>query len=354
MKKQIVLICLFAIISTFIFPFSGLAKSESMFKDVSTDHWAYHSIQRMYDAHIIPVKKKGVYYPNEQITRAEAAQYIYNALNIEKAQLKNFRFEDVPHKATYSDAVYTLTAIDVIYPAKRFNPNAKVTRAEWSKMVSIAFQIEVDDINYSTFKDVPSTHWAKIYIESLADINIIKGTKVNYFSPQTSITRAQAAVMIDRIFNFQQKLASNEIIYDFLQKHYIHTENEYPSWTKKVVELVNIERNKQGIPPVNEDVKLTQLAVIKGNDFSIKNYFDHYSPLYGYPWDMAGIFDYSFTSFGENIARNFTTPESVVYAWMQSTSHRTNILNPAFTNIGIACTNGNDGQLYWVQLFSSN
>lgn len=353
MKNRLFIICMFTIMGLFIIPLSGFANLNSIYNDVSTNHWAYKSIVKMKEANVIVEKEEGFFYPSEQITRAEAAQYIYNALGVDAVKLPKFKFEDVPQKADYSEAVYTLTSIGVIHPAKKFNPHAKLTRSELCKMIAVAFQIEVDEKNNSRFQDLHSTHWAKHYIETLADIHIIKGTGANHFSPNANVTRAEIAIILDRILSFQQQVSSNEIIYDFLQKHYIISKNQYPDWTKEVIAIVNKERKKHGISSLVEDVKLNQLAVIKANDMLSKKYFDHYSPLYGYPWDMAGIFDYSFTSFGENIARNFTSPESVVRAWMQSTSHRENILNGTFTNIGVACSKGSDGQLYWVQHFSS-
>lgn len=353
MRNLFLMICIFTMISVYSFPLTGLANANSIYKDVSTNHWAYKSIVHMKEANIIVAKEEGLFYPSEHITRAEVAQYIYNALNIEKAKWTSFRFEDVPQNADYSDAVYTLTGLGVIHPAKRFYPNANLTRSELCKMIAEAFQIEVDEKNNSRFYDLHATHWAKHYVESLADTHIIKGTGGNYFSPKGTVTRAEIAIILDRVLSFQQQIASHELVYDFLQKHYINSKNDYPNWTQEVIALVNQERSNHGVSVLEEDVELNQLAVIKGNDMITRKYFEHYSPLYGYPWDMAGIFDYSFTSFGENIAKNFTTPESVVQAWMESTSHRKNILNDTFTNIGVACSRGSDGQLYWVQHFSS-
>lgn len=84
-----------------------------------------------------------------------------------------------------------------------------------------------------------------------------------------------------------------------------------------------------------------------------RNYFEHNSPYYGQSWDMATLFDYDYTSFGENIARNFQSPKEVMDAWMASDKHRSNILNENYTNIGIGIKPNENGNFYWVQLFSS-
>ncbi len=328
------------------------AANTTLYNDISSNHWAYESILTMSDLNIMKESSDGNFYPNRLITRAEAVQYMFNALNIEKTTKTEFLFKDVPQNATYRDALYTLTTLGVIYDTQKFNPNNYLTRAELCKLISIAFDLEVGQKNKAAFRDVSSSHWAKNYIESLADIQIVKGTTKTTFSPNQNVTRAQMATFLERSLNFQNDLASNDVIYDYLQKKYIDTINHNPNWSLKVIELVNKEREKAGLSILKNDSKLTQLSVIKGNDMFKRNYFDHYSPLYGYAWDMAGIFDYSFTSIGENIAKNYTSPESVVQAWLKSPSHKANMMNENYTNIGVSCVSNAEGLTYWVQLFS--
>lgn len=104
---------------------------------------------------------------------------------------------------------------------------------------------------------------------------------------------------------------------------------------------------------MKQDLALNQLAIIKAQDMIQRKYFDHYSPYYGYPWDMATLFDYEFTRFGENIGRNFKKPKDVVNAWMASKEHRDNILKDSYTYIGVGIKADANGNYYWVQLFSS-
>jgi len=83
------------------------------------------------------------------------------------------------------------------------------------------------------------------------------------------------------------------------------------------------------------------------------NYFDHNSPTYGSPFEMAKKFGYSYRSFGENIAYGYTSPESVVKGWMDSSGHKANILNNGYTNIGVGTAKDAQGRIYWVHMFSS-
>ncbi|NLK94084.1 MAG: hypothetical protein GX275_02670, partial [Clostridiales bacterium] len=59
----------------------------------------------------------------------------------------------------------------------------------------------------------------------------------------------------------------------------------------------------------------------------------------------------SFSAKGENLAFGQRTPEAVVNAWMNSSTHRANILEPRFKNVTMWVYNSN-GTLYWSQLFT--
>ncbi|WP_411501577.1 CAP domain-containing protein [Brevibacillus centrosporus] len=115
---------------------------------------------------------------------------------------------------------------------------------------------------------------------------------------------------------------------------------------KQVADLVNQERAKAGLKPVEMDASLNNVAQAKAADMSNNNYFDHTSPTYGSPFDMMKQFGVSFMTAGENIAMGQRTAEEVMNQWMNSEGHRQNIMNPSFTKIGVGYING-----YWVQEF---
>ncbi|KOO41087.1 CAP domain-containing protein [Priestia koreensis] len=119
---------------------------------------------------------------------------------------------------------------------------------------------------------------------------------------------------------------------------------------KKVVELVNQEREKAGLKPLQIDSKLSEVAKAKSQDMKDNNYFDHQSPKYGSPFDMMKKFGVDYSSAGENIAQGQTSPDEVMNSWMNSEGHRKNIMNPNFTHIGVGYVQ--DGN-YWTQEFIS-
>ncbi|MCO4851054.1 CAP domain-containing protein [Bacillus vallismortis] len=120
------------------------------------------------------------------------------------------------------------------------------------------------------------------------------------------------------------------------------------AYEKKVVELTNAERQKQGLKPLQIDETLSKSARAKSQDMKDKNYFDHQSPTYGSPFDMMKSFGISYKTAGENIAKGQKTPEAVVKAWMNSEGHRKNILNANFTHIGVGYVESGS---IWTQQF---
>jgi len=119
---------------------------------------------------------------------------------------------------------------------------------------------------------------------------------------------------------------------------------------KELLELVNNERAKAGLPSLKLSAAVSTAARIKADEMSVKKYFDHTSPIYGTPFEMLRAFGISYRTAGENIAKGQKTANAVMGAWMNSEGHRGNILNKGFTEIGIGYAN--DGKTpYWVQIF---
>ena len=127
--------------------------------------------------------------------------------------------------------------------------------------------------------------------------------------------------------------------------------NEFLSFQKEVVRLVNVERAKVGLKELSFNAELSNVATLKSQDMINKNYFSHTSPTYGSPFDMMKKFNISYRAAGENIAKGQKTPAEVVKAWMNSQGHRENILNSKYTEIGVGVAKDSKGTLYWTQMF---
>lgn len=326
---------------------------ETPFIDLNSSNWAFVPIMELVNKGYMDGYEDGTFQPNKYVTRAEAASVIARSLGLPLESKFPLKAKDLSTSYPYYNEIRKLAELGIIQNSEYFRPEEPLSRAQIAKMIASAYEVEVDKVNKTSFKDYPADFWAKDYIESLADVEIIKGTTETTFCPNNFVTRAQLSVLVTRGMEFQQQVRNYEIAYDYLSKHYISTKNTAIDWTNEVVALVNAERAKAGVEPLEQDIALNQLAIIKAQDMIQRGYFDHISPYYGHPWDMATLFDYEFTRFGENIARNFNHPKDVIAAWMASENHRENMLREHYTHIGVGIKVDSLGNYYWVQLFSS-
>lgn len=125
------------------------------------------------------------------------------------------------------------------------------------------------------------------------------------------------------------------------------------SYEQKVVQLVNAERQKNGLPSLSLSSSISGVARTKSKDMADNNYFAHQSPTYGSAGDMLKQFGVSYSAWGENIASGQRSPEAVVNAWMNSPGHRANILSPDFNKIGVGYVTNSNGTPYWTQIFTN-
>ncbi|MFH1780956.1 MAG: CAP domain-containing protein [Candidatus Nealsonbacteria bacterium] len=104
--------------------------------------------------------------------------------------------------------------------------------------------------------------------------------------------------------------------------------------------LTNQERVGLGLDPLEENIKLNEVALKKAMDMLDNDYFAHSSPTGLTPWYWFKNVGYRYRAAGENLAVGFIDSEEVVDAWIESPSHRANLLNPNFQEIGIAVLTG--------------
>lgn len=108
----------------------------------------------------------------------------------------------------------------------------------------------------------------------------------------------------------------------------------------EVIKLTNEKRAEAGVGPVNEDPLLMQAAQEKATDMINKDYWAHVAPDGTQPWKFFNDVGYKYRYAGENLARDFKDPSSVVNAWMASPSHRENMLSDRYKDIGLAVIDG--------------
>lgn len=108
----------------------------------------------------------------------------------------------------------------------------------------------------------------------------------------------------------------------------------------EVIRLTNEKRAQAGLSLLTLNGTLSNAALSKGNDMITKDYWAHVAPDGTQPWSFITNVGYKYRYAGENLARDFSNASSAVDAWMNSPTHRENILNPKYKEIGIGVVEG--------------
>lgn len=124
------------------------------------------------------------------------------------------------------------------------------------------------------------------------------------------------------------------------------------------LDLTNTARHEAGVSPLVLSPTLEQAAMAKAQDMATNHYWDHFRPSdHKAPWDFIHEAGYQYTVAGENLARGFITPAGITNAWLESPTHRANLLSAKYTEVGYASIRAanTDGStvLLTVQMFGS-
>lgn len=123
-----------------------------------------------------------------------------------------------------------------------------------------------------------------------------------------------------------------------------------------IVNLTNEERSDDSLEVLTRSDVLDAAAKLKAEDMAKNEYFAHYSPTGVSPWYWFDQVSYNFVHAGENLAVHFADSGDVVDAWMESPTHRANIMNGNFTEIGVGTAKGRykgSSTVFVVQLFGT-
>ncbi len=124
----------------------------------------------------------------------------------------------------------------------------------------------------------------------------------------------------------------------------------------RLFSVTNEKRVNNGLPELSYNTQLASAAAGKAQDMFAKGYWAHFGPNGESPWTFILGSGYSYDTAGENLAKNYVTSGEVVDAWMDSPTHRENILKSSYRDVGFAVVNGNLGgedTTLVVQMFGS-
>ena len=125
---------------------------------------------------------------------------------------------------------------------------------------------------------------------------------------------------------------------------------------RELISLTNDYRKNLGLNELQPNARLTQAAVNKARDLLNKQYFAHTSPDNKKFSDWIKEVGYKYFYVGENLAIDFNNNQDLFRAWLNSPTHKENIIKPQYQEIGVGVVEGkykNQPTVVVVQLFGS-
>ena len=152
-------------------------------------------------------REDGLFHPEDSITRAEAAQIFYTLLTAPPQETA--AYPDVDAAAWYSRPVGVLGRLGLLRPDGNGNirPGDAITRAEFAYLLSACLP---SGVQWTTFSDVPASHWAAGAIAAASMFGIFTGYADGSFQPEGLLTRAQAASVMNRLLGRSADLEALE------------------------------------------------------------------------------------------------------------------------------------------------
>ncbi|GBG11194.1 hypothetical protein PAT3040_05983 [Paenibacillus agaridevorans] len=177
------------------------------FRDLDTHSWAKHSIEVMASKGIINGTSADTYNPSANITRADFLKLLIGVLDLRADITDNFT--DVDKAAYYYDAIGTAKALGIVngIGESKFNPAAYITRQDAMVMTARALKLakrlkDGSENVLTSFNDAEQiANYARASVASLVVADLIEGSG-DYMNPASHTTRAEAAVMIYRLYNY--------------------------------------------------------------------------------------------------------------------------------------------------------
>ena len=120
--------------------------------------------------------------------------------------------------------------------------------------------------------------------------------------------------------------------------------------------MVHLKKHPQNVGIIDRIIPRLRHKIEKANDMAANGYFAHVGPGGKTPWQWISASGYQYQYAGENLAVRFIDSKDVVGAWMESPTHRANIVKPVYTQIGVGVAEGMyEGQpaTYVVQYFGT-
>lgn len=130
-------------------------------------------------------------------------------------------------------------------------------------------------------------------------------------------------------------------------------EGDYTDLAESLLREINLVRQKEGLSSLALSDELSNAAQTRAKEQAEMGGISHKRPDGSEWYTVLAEHGIKAAGSGENLAMNYTSVENVVKAWLESPTHRSNIINASYRAMGMGYFEA-DGDVYWVQLFASS
>ena len=184
----------------------------SLFGDIANYSWAADAINAMFAEGVVNAKGNGIYEPAVNITRGDFAMFLINALKLNKDGKFDGNFADVDPNAEYAVEVAIGRKLGILKGVgdNMFNPETPITRQDLMVICARGMRIAkelaaADGTQLDIFSDKALiADYAVADMAAMVRDGIVKGNADGTVNPLGNTTRAEAAVIMSRIFSWNK------------------------------------------------------------------------------------------------------------------------------------------------------
>ena len=339
LKKFLIGILAFVMLTAFFMPTYASSTNQNVFTDVGENMWYSDAVRFVTAEGIMRGISDTTFSPYGTMSRAMIATTLYRLAG-EPAVAFASVFHDVSEGAWFSDAVIWASNNQIVngVGGGRFAPDDHVTREQIATLLFRFAAFLGMDVNVPGHVDLSQYNdrsqistWALESMTWAVYRGLIMGYNRTTLAPRNTATRAQCAMILYRFATLNLPDPPG---------------TEPPNGTAPemmILTLVNAARTEHGLAPLQWHNDLASLARAHSKDMWQRGFFAHTCPSgisSGQRIRNAGI---EARSLGENLLRGLQSPERTFAAWMDSPPHRSLILTPDLTHIGVGHVQHNQG-----------
>lgn len=324
------------LVATAVGPIATVSAND-LFKDVSKDHWAYDSINKLANENVIQGFLDETFRPGETLTRGQAAELLTRALDLSIQEVSTAPFKDISQHSRFAPYALAMKEAKIFLGNHNgeFLLDQELSRQEMASILVRAFQLEKytsKNIAFSDFNQISDSH--KKDVEIIASLGITVGIGNNNYGPTVKINRAQMAVFLDRTLTHIKALQEGQVIDEIKGNNITISGIRYdiaPSVNKilnegnsSILKDANIHFTKQNNKitsinylKINQSGTATASMVLDGGEQSVSGSID----INGDYVSLKNIKVTGNITLGPAVENSFTT-EKVIVDWKVSVVDR--------------------------------